>query len=406
MDESLITLIEGGYFTDTSGIAVGDNDQPFRLRTILAGREEFNTDDGMLYKILDMMPKGSESDDKYEFVLSDLRQQVVNVLTGADATGATIVLASGEGKRVIANSLIHNVRTTEQIYVKSVSGDTLTVSRGFAGTANTPVAVGDKLIILPTQLGEKASANGGNGSIPTYDYNYIEASSDSFNMSDRQFNASMLMGVGTVPQEMKEMTTAINQKINNALIYGTRGVAESPSGAGDGLVYTTAGFKSVAKTHELNLEGNNGLLEYSTLNAFLEPMFDNSATSMTKTMLAGPALFGAICRIAEDRNHSDPVYNSVLGSYVTKINTRNAGAVEVMRDRGAFTANNGAGGDGIVIDLAHVQMIEKQGMPMQWRQNIQANNAHNRQDEFYGTYSLKMVNEATMGTISGASAEY
>ena len=231
MDESLITLVEGGYFTDTSGIAVGDNDQPFRFRTILSGVEEFNTDDGMLYKILDMMPKGETTDDKYEFVLSDLRQQVVNVLTGATATGTSIVAKSSEGKRVVANSMLHNTRTGENIYVTAVSGDTLTVSRGFAGTANLPVAVDDKLIVLPTQLGEKASANGGNGSIPTYDYNYVENSSDTFLMSNRQFNASMLMGVGTVPKEMSEMVTAVNQKINNALIYGTRGVATSPSSA-------------------------------------------------------------------------------------------------------------------------------------------------------------------------------
>lgn len=408
MADSLITLINGGYYTDTSGIAVGDNDQIFRMRTIMQEKEELNTDDGMFYKILDMMPKGSSSQDKYEFVQSDLRAQAATVVGAVTATGTTIVLKAGEANGLVKNSVLHNPDTGEQIYITAdpTGGNTLTVSRGFADTAKVAIADGQKLIFMPTQLGEKALANGGNGSYPSVEYNYIEASSDTFTMSERQFNADMLFGVGTVPDEMRQKITEVNRRINNALIYGKRGVETSPSDSGNGQVYTTNGFKSWAKTHELNLEGNNGLLEYSVLNAFLEPMFDNSASSNTKTLIAGPSLFGAINRIAEDKQGHTARFEPVLGATVTQINTRSGGTVDVIRDRGSFSFESGTAGSGLVLDLAHLELVEKVGMPMQWRQNIQAPNSHARTDELWGTFSLKMGQEQTMGSISGAVSDY
>lgn len=404
----LISLINGGYYTDTSGMAVGDNEQAIRLRTILSGKADLNTDDGMLYKILDMMPKGEQTQDKYEFFLDDLEPQSATVVTGGNASATTIVVGAGEANGVVKNSAVHVIATGETLYLTAdpTGGNTLTVSRGFAGTSAQAIATGDKLIFLPTQLAEKALANGGNGVIPTLDYNYVEASSDSFEMSERQFNADMLFGVGTVPREMKRVVTNVNRRINHALVYGKKSAGVSPVGSSDGQVYTTDGFQARAKTHSLNLGGNNGLLEYSVLDGFLAPTFDHSASSGTKTLICGPSLFSAICKVSEDRYKSPMQYEEVLGAKVTTIHTTNGGTVEVMRDRGTFSPQNGNAGSGILVDFAHVRLEEKKGMPMQWRQNIQANDSHARKDEIWGTYAMTMVNEQVMGTIEGAVARY
>ena len=59
------------------------------------------------------------------------------VVTGGNASATSIVVGAGEANGVVKNSAVHVIATGETLYLTAdpTGGNTLTVSRGFAGTS-------------------------------------------------------------------------------------------------------------------------------------------------------------------------------------------------------------------------------------------------------------------------------
>jgi len=392
--------------TSTTSIAVGDNDI-FRIRDILQGVQELNHDDGKFYRVMSTLGSVSVSQPKFEWGEDDVLavQTCVNNGAGYSASATSIVV--DDALPFVANHILQNTRTEEHIYVSAVNygTNTLTVTRGFAGTAGIAMLDNDALLSLGAQLGEEADANLGNGSVPTEKFNYIQRLSETVSVTDMQDAVQMMDGVAQMPREIIRKTLKLQRELNNVLIYGKKSKATSPIAA-NGTVYTTDGFMTQATENELNLQGNNGLLEWPVLNRWLNPLFEDSASSGRKMLFAGEALYSAFSRLAWDRFNFRDTMENEFGGMVTRIKTDNGGTVDIIRDRYGFPTGTDRSGAGIVVDLANVNMTELVGQSLSWRPNVQDNDSHVRKDEIWGTAGLCLKHAGTHGVVRGASAQY
>jgi len=392
------------YTTQTSGIAVGDNDQFFRIRDIDQQIKELNMDGGIFYKVLNMLPSETPASQvKYEWAEDDVPavSTKINNASGysAVATGLTVDDSLG----LIVNSIVQVAETKEIMYVTAVpTSTTITVVRGFSGSTPAAISDNDTLLFHGDQLPERAVANVNNGSTPTQFYNYIQRWSSGVQVTDIQNAIEMLDGVGQMPREIVRQTIKMKRQINNALIRGRRNAIVSPVSADDGFVYTTQGFEGYITTNELDLASDNGNLSWEAINSFANPLFTATSSSPSKMVLCGEILFSAFTKLAFDR-FQPATFEPTLGATLQTIMTDQGGKLDIVLDKYGFPAGP-TSGEGIVIDLAHVTLKELQGQPLTWRANVENNNAHVRQDELWGTASLKLSHESTMGKIKGAVA--
>ena len=390
------------YTTQSTGITVGDNDQFFRIRDIDPLIKELNIDEGIFYKVLNMLPQEAPAKQpKYEWAEDDVPSvsTKINLAAGYNTTDTGFTVDDALG--LIANSMIYVAETKEICYVTEVgSSTTITVVRGFAGSTPAAINDNDTLIFLGDQLPELSDANVNNGSIPTRFYNNIQRWSSGVQISDIQDTVDMLGGVGQMPREVLRQTMKMKRQINAALIRGRRTAIISPVAAGDGFVYTTHGFEGYVSTNELDLASDNGNLSWEAVNDFANPIFTATSSSPSKMVLCGEVLFSAFTKLAFDR-FSPAVFEPNLGATLLSIMTDQGGKLDIVLDKYGFPAGP-TSGEGIVVDLAHVSLKELSGQPLTWRKNVQDNDAHTLQDELWGTASLKLTHETNHGKIKGA----
>ena len=404
------TTVLTPYQTMTSGIEVGSHDQFFRVRDLDPEIHELNQDDGIFYKVLQGMPNDAPAiNPRYEWAYDDIPANQTRVNYGAGYAAGDVSIVVDDSLGIVANSLLYNTRTRELMYVGAAptyaTHTVASLTRGFAGTAAAAILDNDELTFLGDQLPELADANGGNGSVPAQDYNYIQRWSKTFRVSHLQEQTEMIGNVGQVPRESVRKMLEMKRQINASLIYGKKGKVVSPISSDDGYVYTTNGFVNYITTNELNVSDIGGHLSWPVLNHFLRPLFNSRASSQTKVLYCGTNLFAALTRIAWDRFNFRPAVEMSLGTRaINSIITDEGGSVQVVLDKYGFPGQWSGGG--ILVDMAHVKLKEMRGEPLAWRPSIEDNPAHVRKDEVWGSASLKLWHEETHGIIFGAQAQF
>jgi len=399
MNPALFSNAPNPFTTSTAGIATGDNNNIFRIRDIAPGIDELNMNDGKFHKVLSMFKRDQAATQvKYEWGEKDV-QSVQGVFTTAKSASATDpVVDSAAAVAIQENYVVQNTESGELMYVTANTSGTLTVIRGVFGSATAPIAEGDTFITHGAQLPEGGNANTGAGIIPTDRFNYIQRWSESVSASDIQEVVAMVDGVGQITQAMVDKELYVQRQINNAIIWGQRfrGTVNGKT------VTTTAGFVEQASFHELNLQGNGGLLEWQTMNRFANPLFEHSASSRTKHVFCGEHVWTALSHLFYERNNFIPAVESEIGADVGVITTDNGGRLEFVRDIYGFASGTGNAGSAIVVDMQNVALKDLTGQPLGWRMDVQQPNSHEIQHEFWGTESLKVSHRETHAVIRGA----
>jgi len=393
------------YTTRTTGIDAIDFNNIFRVRELDTQIHMLNQDDGTFYKVLNMFSRGpSVSQPVYHWIEDDMLNIHTNVNNagGYLATDTSIVV--DDSLLCVINTILTNPNTFEQLLVTNVnySTHTLTVTRGYAGTAAAPLADNDPLISVGDYLPERGSANAGTGSLPvTQTFNYISRISTSFDISHMQEVAAMVDGIGKVEREVVNKLLETKRKINKALIFNKRAL-ETTS---DGALYVSNGFLNYIQDNVLNLADVGGNLSWPILSDFLYPIYTAKASSPTKACIAGPHLFAQLAKIQRELEVGErPYFEPGLGTQVMRIVTDEGADLQVMLDKWGFPASEGLAGWGMIVDMSHVQLREYNGEPLSWRQNIQDPDSHMRKDELWGSFSLQLKFPSCHGFIRGAPA--
>lgn len=396
------------YTTRTTGIDVFDTDNLFRQRDIDSKIDMLNQDDGTFLKVVDMWSqKPPVSQPVYYWVEDEMLPiyTQVNYSAGYAATITSIVV--DDSRLFVANSEIHVPRTLENIRITAVdyTTHTLTVSRGWNGTAAAALVDNDTLIGGIAHLPELGDANLGTGRIPgTEKYNYISRFSESFKVSDLQNKAAMYdtgMGkVATIEWEVANKMLECKRKVNKALIFQHRGTTTTA----DGTIYCSQGFVNYVEDNVLNLGEQNDNLSWPILSSWMDVAFDSTASSTEKLLIAGNYLYGALVRMSRDMGTPPAKYFMPdIQQDMLEITTESGNTVKAVKDKHGFPAEEGLAGWGILVDMGHVFKREYNGEPMTWRPEIQAGVSHFRQDEYFGSFSLELRHPSCHGYVRGAA---
>jgi len=395
------------YTTRTTGVDVLDTDNIFRQRDLDTQLKMLNIDNGTFHKALDLWSvKEPVTQPIYYWTEDDMLpiHTLVNFAAGYSLTATSIVV--DDARLFVDNSEVHVTRTLENMLVTDVdyATNTLTVTRGFAGTPRAALLDNDELVGGIAHLAEMADANDGTGRVPTTEkFNFISRFSESFKISHLQDVAAMVeVGIGrvaTVEWEVVNKMQEIARKVNKAMLFQHRGTV---SGA-DGTTYISQGFIHYVQENVLNLGENNANLSWPILSAWFDTLFEPTASSREKLCFAGTWLFGAVTRMKRDMSTEPQMYyRPDLGADMITVTTEQGNTVNIVKDRFGLPADEGLASWGIVADMAHVFKREYTDEPMAWRRNIQDPMSHYRQDEYWGSFTLELWHPEIHGYIRGA----
>lgn len=343
----------------------------------------------MFLKFLQMVT-GSENVDqpRHEFYNDDKFDTVVTASTAYNNSVTTIVL--NESSAVAPRAVLYNSNTGEAMYVTAVSGATLTVVRAHQGTTAVAIATTEKLLVLETSLPEGADRGLGIAKIPTKDYSVVSFYSESIAGTDLQEATNMLKNTGKISGQMADYTFKVMEQMDNSLRWSTRDIDTTTDA--DGTLYYTGGFNSTVTTNDVGLVG---VLNWQDFNDEFNPIYDQTESSPTKTLICGPTLFGKINQIAwghHTEGNSVPQFQKVLGDRMTQIQLDGGGIINLLRDQFGFSAAKGVAHRGFLVDPAYIQLMQFKEWDMIWR-DVTEPGSHTERTEVFGSIGLKIARE-------------
>ena len=409
---SVVTLkMLGGAATDQTLIDATQFKRDYRIDDVSDQVVDMQTQSPAFYRLLSLFRKGPNTNGiKYGWFRGDIPQVMTTVTAAATDTATTINVVDSSifqpGMTVMCQ------RTGEQFFMSRSAMSSLTaitVATGCRGVLGSGAAAatgyalvpGDVLVAMGVNLAERGTATRINHELPRDRWNYCTLFSTSTEITELQDKMASAMKFGfTFPKQLQTAWFKLNRQVNQHLIHGRRGYLDDAS---EGRRYFCSGFVEQVETNVMDLSQTNGIITWPMWNAFIENLAQPGPSSMSKTLVCGKALFDAINQIHYliGRQACPPSFSAELGTMISTVTTKGGISVDLVLDRWSFPGQNS--GMGLVVDLNHVEFKQIEGLPFQVRENIQANNSHTREDEIYGSASLKVDCEEVHGVIRGAT---
>jgi hypothetical protein len=195
---------------------------------------------------------------KFEWMSDNLNSNRANAFANALVGATTLTLAAGDGAKMRVNAIL--VAGEEYLRVTAVSGDEVTVERGFDGTTAAAITAGDEVRVVSRPQLQGAGVGTDEGHDRFTQFNYTQIFERYAAVSETQM-AVKTHNVGDelnyqVQLRLKELA----REFNDALIYGRR-IAGQPYIEGLGLLY----FAEKEGSHKENLAGGEITGKASTI---------------------------------------------------------------------------------------------------------------------------------------------
>jgi hypothetical protein len=155
------------------------------------------------------------------------------------AAALTLTVATGDGATFRAGMLVSVAASDEVIYVASVTGDVLTIERGFGGTTAEDIADGAKVTI--DSVGRKENSTAENDTIwsPETTENYFQTIDTALSFSRRALATMQYGDTNDMAFQVAEQMRQLTIKMDRALIRGRK----ATHGTGDDLISYTGGLR-------------------------------------------------------------------------------------------------------------------------------------------------------------------
>ena len=250
---------------------------------------------------------------KFEWMSDSLNSNLANLSADIDATQTTIAVAEGDGSKFRVNALL--VIGDEYIKVTAVSGDTLTVARGFDGTTPEAHTAADNEIRIVARPQFEGAGTGQDESHDRYvDYNVTQiferyAAVSNTQQAVRTHNVDDELNY-QVELRLKEMA----RELNDALIYGRRYDGGSGPRMTGGLLH----FANIKGSVKENLNG--GEVTAKVLNDALEKVYQRGGS--VNTILTNTAGARQISKLLGDKiqiQSQDTVRGGYVATFVSDI---------------------------------------------------------------------------------------
>ncbi len=390
----------GGLSTDQSRIdAVSRN--WYRLDELDETVRMLNEPNTEFYKVLQLIGRGPDvRQPKFGITRSDVPaiRTRINDSSGYNTTDTALTVK--DASVFTPETIILNENTGEQMKIKSIDSLTaITVERAFLNSPAVAISDDDIITGLNPALGEKGTAHLANGFLPSLAWNYVSFYAVKAQVTDLQQNTDMRFGI-SFSNDLQKIWFQELQRINAALMWSRRGYEDTID---QGRKYYTAGFAQQVQTNVFDLSSVNGILTWPYFNWLAERVALANTSSPSKVLLVGQSLFSAINTISYNRVVRNE-YDERIGTRVLSVTTDSGITFDVMLDRSIFTGPRA--GDGAIVDSNFIEMRQHAGFGDTVRPEIQANDAHIREDEIFGSYALVVYNEENHGMIKNCRGAY
>ncbi len=386
----MVTVINGTRGT-------GNIEQTQRVRDVSDKIWLLEPEAAPLTMILSKLNKKTSYSPKFEWYEDVLQPHwdAINNVGGYLSTDTVLVVDNESYFKT--DDLVKVPRTGEIMYVVSVNtgAHTITVLRGYGTTAGAALVDDDPLLNLGNALEEGDNASAAITTSSVQKYNYCQVFSKTVDLTDIE-DASKLYGGPDRAYQRKKKGIEMLRDLEKAFLFGEP--------------YEDTGAKDSTLSHPRRLTGGllyfasaqytsaGGALTEAKFNEFLRDGFRYG--SKTKFMFCSPLVLSAINQFCQGKIQAgtgDKEYGTNVMTYFSP-----HGTVKLVNEiplEGAVY-----GGYGILVDMAELTYRYMNGLDIQLRTDIQGNNAHKIQDEYYGAVGLELHNPEKHRILKGVTS--
>ena len=330
---------------------------------------------------------------KFEWLEDELLEgsTLINNASGYNAAATSVTVDDGSILRT--GDVVHLPASGENLLVTAVSGNTLTVSRGYGST--NAAAIADNALVL--NLGSAMAENSSLRSVVTTNavakYNYTQIFRTPFALSGTE-EASALHGGSDRKVQQRKASQEHKRDIVRAMYFGQR--KEDLSGSAPRR--TMGGLlEALGAAESCTFDPAARPLTYRNFdNLVAKPAFAHG--SGEKLLIAGPYLASAINCWAENRLVTAMDEKATYGISVKDLITT-YGDLKVIYDPlldvGVYS------GYGIVLEADNVRYVHLDGRDTKLRLNVQDNDVDGVVDEYLTECSLEVRCPKTHFLIKG-----
>lgn len=321
---------------------------------------------------------------KFEMQRDDLEdiKTTINYAAGYNSSDASLVVL--DGGLVPLYGLVYNPRTAEIFRVTAVSGNTLTVVRGVAGTVAAAILQGDTLILLDSAYSENMTSGDISFKQTTFDYNYTQISREPYGNS-RTEQGTVKYGIDNSYERKKKLALIKFLRRNNGTMWlGQRSIDNTNN------YRTTGGVLSFIDSG--NVYDVNGNLTQAEFEYWLRK-YALAYNNTRKTLFAGSKLIERINSWASAKQISTS-NNTVVGLGLSVRTYSTAwGDIDIVYEPYFDEVNVGTtslASYGVALDLELIKMVYFVNGILKAYDDIQENDRDGRKGEWLMEFGIKV----------------
>lgn len=352
--------------------------------------EIINPSDTPLLRLSRMLRKKPVDDSKPRWTEDELLPQKSLIVTDNSAGDDTIVVTAGQGAFFNVGDIMTNTISGEYMRVTAVNvaTDTLSLTRGYAGTTESVGSAGNELMDLGSSIAEGQPAPPVRTTLEVEKFNFIQTFRMSYDLTSELGDISLLTEDELQYQRRKKLREH-NVRIEKSLFFGRRAEDTSTSSAPQRSM-------GGARFFIQNEDDAGGVLTKSFWNTFLKEGF--KLGSGEKWFFGSPTLMGAIS------GFGDAVLRSRTEDTQFGINTVRYvsphGTVRLILHR-LFSESTEFEKMGFLIDpnLIWLRMLRDTHR----REGIQPNDVLSTKEEYVTQMSMEFRNQGAHRIIKGVT---
>lgn len=236
---------------------------------------------------------------KFEWLEDSLMARWVSANGAQTNVSTTLALQSNEGQVIAVDDLIKIVPTGEVARVTAVSGDTLTIQRGYGETSAQAISDGDKILVIGNALMQGSGSPAEKKSKTTTAYNYTQIFKTAFSVTGT-LDKMKLYGGKELARIRNKKAVEHAQSIEYALLFGERKLdltGAQPRTTTGGVLRFLSGTSNV-DTLDTSVVTDTKL-QKKALSDWIEKLF--SYGSDRKVWLCSPSVISFVNSLAEDK---------------------------------------------------------------------------------------------------------
>ncbi len=339
--------------------------------------------------------QASQNVDSYKYEWEDFfpGSSISAVKTAANSSATSVAVTTNEGIQFQANDLIMNKTTKEQMLVTAVSGDTLTVIRGWGtanqGTSGEALTVGDELILVGNAWTEGTFSADARSYNPRTAYNYTQIFKRAVENTGTNERIKTYGNVNKLKFQRQEEWYQFLVERSRAYYTGKR-VEFADTNNGNRKKRTTAGLDSFIQSNVTTVTS----LTYSNFMTFSKQVYRKGGAEKLLVCNSDFAQLIQEMVMANKVQWAISPKTKEFGINIKRLSCIH-GDMDFLMDRTMDDLYTLPTAFALETDLIEEMILR----PDVWRENVQAPDWDGRKDEILGESGLKVISEERHGKI-------